>query len=324
VNTLKDSLKILTLNYKLFEHNFEKEEHVFYVNSCNKVYNSDVLQSAYIFGYYESKQIFMRNYVPKATADQRNVDLIKITIMDNDINNLIKYTNLVLYVSREPLYDIKVGNNDSTLLKISSLDKETHLYNGDLLVANVLGEKIVWIYCKNNININIKDNLTSSLSPLSPLSPSSEIFNEVENLCKKFKCYELQDEIESLFKKLENVDSSLITDILTHKINYLDALRTTTSNDKKSFILNKCKTNDLYKIPPFCALEYHINKTNKFNVNNSDQILEQLINIEKNIYYWTDISKHDINIMFTECLSEEKYKNKKRKYEYLIESEYYY
>lgn len=333
-----NSVNRLTLFYKINKHNFN-HEHSFHINSCNKIYNSDVLQSAYIYAYTNDKLVFVGNYVPKKYYGKQ-IDVVNITIIDQNKMLLTKYTNLILYISREPISPIIVGNNEKAILKLKINDKES-LFDDDMLVADVLGENVVWIYnspnpipnpkkidYEQNLNPNPNQNAKDLM-----MNTVKQLSDEVDTFCKKFKCFEVfaQNELESLLNKFIHIDKSLICDTLQHKISYLESLKLTTSDDIKQNILDRFIINGLNKNAPYCALEYHLNKNSNSNSQHIEKVMKLITVIENNVNYWTDLSEREnsmyINKMFLEILSktsDEKYSKIKRKYEYLIESEYSY
>lgn len=308
----------LELLYNL--HNKNKDDGIYYVNLCNKVYNSDVTTSACLFGYSSDKLMFMGNYIPKKYSGV--IDKIIVKISDNDEKILQKYTELILHVKRD-LTNCKERISKSFDKKFLQLTlttdnvKSIESFYGDHIYCSVLGEEIIVVNTHKDYDKNKDTNNT-------------DINVELVNFCRKIKMLTSKDQIINFLTLFQ----SDIETISFKNIPLLKLIQSLNGNsdDKKNFVV-QIKENNLTKVFPYCAYKY-IWKILEESEVSTEEALESLemITSEKSSDYWIDVDKFDMIKSELELIDKsnysnhnfENYKNKKRKLEYLLESDYGY
>lgn len=303
---------VLELTYMLNKHT-EKCE--YYVDLCNKVYNSDVMMSACIYGYNCDKLMFMGNYVPKKS--NKLIDKVIIRISDKDNKLLQKYSELILNVKRElstnrDKISKKHGNNIMQITLASDNLKSFETYHNDLIYCKLAGKEIVFINkCKQKeekLEINFNTELT--------------------NFCKKLNMMCSKEEINK-FLELHKDNLAKVSFSNAPLLKMLESLIGNT--ELKTNFYNVLKDNNLEKTIPYCSYKYIWKILTPSEVT-LDEAIEsfELIESNKNKNYWTDMKQFDfVRIKFDllnksdDTLNEKNVKKRKR-LQYLMESNYGY
>lgn len=327
---------LLEMTYKLKLHTGKCE---YFVDSINKIYNSEVAMSACIYGYTSNEQIdklmFMGNYVPKKfnSTTIKPINKIIIRIYDDDIKNLEKCKNLILNVKRDIL---NCTNNKEQIYKnfennfnyTNCLNKIIQIRLTENTIKNFECETYFGdqIYCKIENKYIVFENTTNFKNII---DNDNNINNRIQNFCKNLDLLKSKDEIT---KFLEDSKNDLVNVNFNNIpiIEMLKILSIEQSNDMLLNFSNKLKENNLEKNVPYCAFKY-LCKLNNYDIKLSEALESlELIELKKN-KYWNNITYEKfIKLKLDLINTEEKSKltnleNKKRKHlEYLCESDYGY
>lgn len=280
----------LELTYKLNKHDGKC---VYYVNECNNVYNSDVTMSACLFGMHCNKIMFMGNYVPKMS--NATIDTIVIKISDKDKKRLEQYYGLILNVQREFKDKVVNTNYDNNIvrLKVDKKDINDNIYYDDILNCNILNTNVQFIN-----KIKQKDE-----------KKEDDVNLKILNFCKTFKSLNSHDEIVNFLSAIDNEKDNLSFENMP-----LLLMLQSLSAKKQKFGENKKA--------PFCAYKFLCGS------DKLDDIVDSLDTTIKEINYWNDVNVYDIYQMQLMTLNdkdtENKFAEKKRKLQYLLESDYGY
>lgn len=333
----------LTLKYKLNKH---IGKCIYYVDTCNQVYNSVVTSSANIFGYCDGKQMFMGNYVPKS-YDQKNgiINEVIIKISDNDAKILESFSGLVLNVKRTVSttnIDVNITGFSNTISKY-----DTNVVTKIMLTKDQCDELEKThgeIYYNDTIECEILNNtitfVNRSIKKSQPIQD-----NFVVNFCKNFSLLTSRDELYKFDMKLKEDKekilfadyplAQMISSLTANNIQNNTALKKTNvgttsqiTNEKQKFY-DQIIQNKLENTAPFCAYKYLWKIMDPTDQSVSlDDVITSLDKITSNKSYWTNLSNTDIAKLYVNVLDaqdvEKKYTTKKRKYSYLVESEFGY
>jgi hypothetical protein len=222
VNKDGNKLKLLKLSYNINKH----PKCTYYINTNNKVYDSQVHMSGCISGFCNERKVFFANYIPKKVNNA--VDNIIIEFMDSDVNVLKECINTVLTASRSPSIPIEsshVFKHGFNLVDISTKDisKLNNIYDGDYLQYQVLNVAFLVMYEKqlnlkisgnlNDKNISKEDTYNRAVKRrLTDFTSVKSLINKVSNLGKNNKtpvfCENLK-EIPLNNDDMEVIDTSL-------------------------------------------------------------------------------------------------------------------
>lgn len=337
---IKDDL--LEMTYLIKSHIGISE---YYVDLCNKIYNSDVIMSACIYGSVSNgivdKLMFMGNYIPKKFNNQidKQVNKIVIRIYDKDVKRLEKYQGLILNVMRnifvsttKPIYKkckSSMSKNQTyqvsitpEIIKSIARIANFEIYSGDL------------IYCKIENKYIIFENNASN-EPINSLTDDSttivDIDTKILNFCKDF--YALSEKA-NIIKFLEENKNILPNAKFANVpiIDMLTILSADTNTDTMANISNfydKLKNNKLNKIAPYCIFKYLCKIIHNVNIS-IDESFESLetIEITENKKYWENINYIDIIKLKLDLIKSEpensKYEKKRKWLQYLSDSKYGY
>ena len=333
---------VLEMKYKLNKHSGKCK---YFVDTCNKVYNSDVTMSACIYGYRYGKLFFMGNYVPKTS--EYVIDEIIIKISDKDSKRLQQYSGLILNVQRD-VKDIDVATHyDNNVVQLSltkDMLKKVETYYDDVFSCKFLNQNVTFINkCKTVEQ-----------------SKDTNINTQLVDFCKSFNMLTLRDEIvkmDQIIKSSKDVvtfanlpllhmvnslisDNTFVNTILPASVPLkkgqsteavipaITAVLAPIVNEKQKFY-DLIKLNKLEDKAPFCAYRYLWKIMNPTDVAvDLDGTLESLDAIEKNMDYWSDLNIFDLAQkrfkLISDLDTENKHIKKKRRYQYMIESEYGY
>lgn len=249
----------------------------YYVNFCNKVYNSKTTSGANLFGLFNGKIMFMGNYVPKKYDGI--IDQIKIEIADSDMKVLEEYKQLVLCVERQPKKPIdKISNvlftEDDIMIDLclsKSILADEALYHDDL------------IHCK------LRDASNEIITYLNKSKPSVKLCEPCDSLkdfCKSFKKLCDPAEVRLL------VESKKDHPVLFADQPYLQMLKGITYHEQSDIILKELESNKLMNSAPFCAYEWlqYIHT----NVDASKNIYDSIERTKEHIKYWSDLTEATI------------------------------
>lgn len=318
---------VLELKYTLNSHIGKNK---YYVDFCNKVYNSDVRASACIFGFLRKKLMFMGNYAQKPYDG--TIDEIVIKISDTDPKRLEQYYGLILNVKRDlpKRKEISTFQGDG-IIKLSltkEMLKDSQLYYNDVIECKVINQYIHFINkSKPKEQEKTQDDVNSKLIEFwktfkpqtikeNMIKFDASIKNESGKITfDNFPLYSMLNNLISTtpVKKAGNVGSSSAN--VAH-----------VASDKQKFF-DLLKMNKLHEKAPYCAYRYLWRLTDPTEVT-IDDAMESLDCIEKKLDYWTDMSNVDITEIKLKFINENDTENKhiakKRRLQYIIESEYGY
>ena len=246
----------------------------YYVNFCNKVYNSKVTSGANLFGLFGGKIMFMGNYVPKKYDGI--VDQIRIEIADSDTKVLEEYKQMVLCVERQPKKPID---------KISNVLSTENGFMIDLrLPKSILANEA--IYHDDLIHCKLRDASDEIITYLNKSKPSVKLCDPCDSLkefCKNFK--KLCDPVEVRLL----VESKKDQPVLFEDQPYLQMLKGLTYHEQSDSILKELESNKLMDSAPFCAYEWlqYIHT----NVDASKNVYDSIERTKKHIKYWSDLTE---------------------------------
>lgn len=343
---------VLTLKYKINKHT---GKNTYYVNECNKVYNSDVQMSACIFGYKNNKLVFMGNYKEK-TYDG-DVDEIIIKIGDSEKSKIEKYIELPLKIKRKLKKSLKITKeimDEDKLLVVLKMDKQTLFSNNEVYIGDLIYTKF------NDIEFTIMNQFTNNCNLIKTNDKTNISLSEkLQNIVKKFKLIlswidksKIENEKNDIIKELSEIvqekDKLLHSDTLIYQMlislfgNILESdiqqstieqstIEQSTDakniNNRRNFyeviLLNK-----LEKTAPFCAYKLLWKLMEPQENILIGELMDVLDEIKTNMSYWNDLNETECAIVSMNILNqfdgENNYTSKKRKLEYLCEGEYEY
>ena len=140
-------LKKLVLTYNINEH----KNTTYYINTSNKIYETDGYMSGNIYGYKDDKHIFFANYVPKCIKEA--VDKIDIVFMFSDDKNINRYLDTVLTATRNSKTNISSNNicRGINYIDMNDMYKKiilTDIYDGDYIKCTILDQHFMVLYKK--------------------------------------------------------------------------------------------------------------------------------------------------------------------------------
>ncbi len=311
-----ESLKLLRLTYKINSH----KNTTYYVNTCDKVYETDTFMSACIIGYVGDEKVFFANYAPKTC--EVALDKVVIEIMDSNLKTLEYHARTILTALRKISKPISISKSLKEGLNLIACPQteiqklDDSIYDGDYLRANIDDTYFYWIYkSKPKIRNTLKEDQNKEKEDVKNEDMVNiDKFIKDFDLFKKFLCkleandvFNIEIDVKNLNDSLTNIkkrsyDEMIdLTDTDRAKIDYLHLLTKediSLSDDpliKKLY--DRFKADKLLKTAPYCAVEYVQSKKGIKRFKAIDAI-------EKNMSYWKNCNQKDINELKLQNLKE--------------------
>jgi hypothetical protein len=147
----KEKMKKIVLTYKLKNHLPSK----YYINTNNRIYDSQIYMSGVIRGYRNDRHVFTSNYKEK-TCDEE-IDMITIEFIDSNVDLLNKCKRTILNVTRKVNITIKdkaTVKKGTNYINIdpNELDSIKNIKNGDIICCMIFNTKFYINYMSSTIN----------------------------------------------------------------------------------------------------------------------------------------------------------------------------